>query len=127
MRLQRVDPPHQQVEQPVAHRPVRRCLGQGRLVRQAAEADQDRGAAGEPLARARQRQAGGARGRGNADRAPALLRRHLERGSDQRAVECGVVHGCIMAVNRRLGHPKHPVGVRAAGLLEMLRYLAIIC
>ena len=65
--------------------------------------------------------------------AATLTERHpcsaasLEGGGDQRAIEFGVVHGCIMAVNRRLGHPKHPVGVRAAGLLEMLRYLAIIC
>ena len=40
--LKRVDPPHQQVEQPVAHRPFRRRLGQGRLIDQPAEAEQDR-------------------------------------------------------------------------------------
>ena len=72
VRLERVDPPHQQIEQPVAHRPLGRRLRQRRLVGQPAEAQQDRGTAGEALASARQRQAGGARGRGHAERGASL-------------------------------------------------------
>ncbi len=121
VRLERVEASHQQIEQPVARGPVGGCVGQRRLVREPTEAQQDRGTAGEALAGARQRQAGGAGRAGDADRAPAFRRSLLEGGSDQSAIECGIVHGpswrsapCLTTPRAAPGSPMSPTASNGA-------------
>ena len=104
----RVDPMHQQVEQPVARCPFGWGIGQCQLISRPAEAQQDRGAPGKSLACPRQRQVGGPRRRRHADGSPALLRRQPEGGRNQRRVELDVLHAVIMGCDRRFVSPARP-------------------
>jgi hypothetical protein len=58
MRLERIDPTHQQVEQLVARGAIGWCFGKRRLIRQSTESQQNGGTAWEALASARQWQFG---------------------------------------------------------------------
>ena len=93
MCLHGIDPAHEQIEQPVAHRPLRRRLGQRLLVGMPPPAQQDRPRATGSAARAGERKARRPRRIHNGDSRPAFVGGQTESRGDQRLVEFFVMHG----------------------------------
>ena len=104
MRLQRVDPVHQQVEQPVACHALGGRLRQRRLIGHPAEAQQD---GGRPGNRSRARASGSAAARAAVATLTArqpFSAANWNAAAIERLVELHIVHGRIMARFRRLGN-----------------------
>ncbi len=96
MRFNRVEAAHQQIEQPVPHRPLAGVTSQRRLIQHHAEPPQQRELAGKPHSRLAQGQAGGSGGLGDREPRPTGIGREPEGGGDQGMVEIVVTHAAIV-------------------------------
>jgi len=100
MRLHRVEPAHEQVEQSVPHRSLARRSGQRRLIQHHAEPPQQRHLAGKPRPHPAQIQIRVTRGIHQGKPGPAHLGSLTEGRGDQCVVEILVVHNVNVSGNR---------------------------